>query len=688
MGNTDIICVAEAYWGAAVRHGATAREELEQAIRENPRNATLSPPVESVVTAPAEGPTKSLADVPVDSHTPSSTKGATDGHTEGPINGSTDSHTVDPPKGAGHIDGPIDGHAPSSIKAATDGHTEGPTNGSTDSHTVDPPKSPVHIDSPVKDSHNAPTDGLTKGSDDGHTDGSAKAPTEGSTEHTIDEPAKGHAHMPPGGVEDLAILTSMLWAPGRNLRVQFHGGSIWQHETVKHYASRWSERANISFTFGTTGNADILVSFDVRGGNWSLLGTRSRTRASKNEPSMNLASVYQGAPTELLQRKIIHEFGHALGAVHEHQSPLSTIRWNRQAVYKEFGGPPNNWTKAVIDHNILTAYDIGRVQATAFDPDSIMLYEYTGDLTLDGKGTKHNANLSARDLDYMAFCYPPASYDVRQFSTMEVHPDDAPQATSTKDKYFYEKYPAVPQLALGLTSLDISTDQNIRIRAEASQVTTEKFVAGLNCWADTRLYSASMSYLEVSRPRFSYVQTGSYNTTETRPGNKAQLLNTKRITFARPFSARPKVVVWLNALDMDRWHNWRIKVRATNVDTRGFTLHLDSWSDSLLYSAGATWLAYPADQPNVISGRFSTDEFRPWDRPRPDTAGSTVFAKSFRNEIPKVMVALDTLDYLCGKNLRVRLSLSSVSPRFMWWHLQSWSDSVMYSAGASYFAFL
>jgi hypothetical protein len=49
-------------------------------------------------------------------------------------------------------------------------------------------------------------------------------------------------------------------------------------------------------------------------------------------------------------------------------------------------------------------------------------------------------------------------------------------------------------------------------------------------------------------------------------------------------------------------------------------------------------------------------------------------------------MAINSLDYACGRNLRLRLSTSSVTNTGLTWHLQSWWDSIMYSAGASFFA--
>ncbi len=48
---------------------------------------------------------------------------------------------------------------------------------------------------------------------------------------------------------------------------------------------------------------------------------------------MNFGWFDDSTPDNEFSRTVIHEFGHALGCVHEHSSPAATIPWNRDAVY-------------------------------------------------------------------------------------------------------------------------------------------------------------------------------------------------------------------------------------------------------------------------------------------------------------------------------------------------------------------
>ena len=103
---------------------------------------------------------------------------------------------------------------------------------------------------------------------------------------------------------------------------------------------------------------------------------------------------------------VLHEFGHALGLIHEHQNPRGGIKWNKPAVIADLSGPPNNWDPETIEHNIFKKYQVREVDATKVDPASIMMYPIPATWTLDGFSAGFNSALSADDKTQIKKVYP------------------------------------------------------------------------------------------------------------------------------------------------------------------------------------------------------------------------------------------------------------------------------------------
>lgn len=101
----------------------------------------------------------------------------------------------------------------------------------------------------------------------------------------------------------------------------------------------------------------------------------------------------------------LHEFGHALGLMHEPLNPLAPIQWNRQAVY-EYYRRIAGWDKAMVDSNVLAVLQLDQSNYTLFDRNSIMIYEIPAELTLNDFRVQGNSVLSATDKKFIAEKYP------------------------------------------------------------------------------------------------------------------------------------------------------------------------------------------------------------------------------------------------------------------------------------------
>jgi len=183
------------------------------------------------------------------------------------------------------------------------------------------------------------------------------------------------------------------WMNGSTLHVRFKGGTAAEQAVAREQAGWWEKVANLKFAFDNASGAEIRISFDKSDGAWSYIGTDCRG-IPLNDATMNLGFLDGGTAA--------HEFGHAIGLAHEHQNPAGGIQWNEPVVIREMAKSPNFWDEQTTRHNILRKYTADQLNGTAFDPESIMLYFFPSDWTLNGIGTKANDVLSRIDREFIA----------------------------------------------------------------------------------------------------------------------------------------------------------------------------------------------------------------------------------------------------------------------------------------------
>ncbi|KAG0641498.1 hypothetical protein HOY80DRAFT_721594 [Tuber brumale] len=271
------------------------------------------------------------------------------------------------------------------------------------------------------------------------------------------------------------------------------------------------------------------------------------------------------------------------------------------------------------------------------------------------------------------------------WNTQEVRPKEKPRMEISKIITFAKPFVAPPRLPLGLNSLDISKDANIRVVATATDTTKESFKASISTWGDTILYSAGASWLEVSPGHLEY-QNGEFSTQENNPLNKPQLETSRRISFDRPFVTPPKVIVFLKQIDMDKTKDWRVGTWVSDIDANGFTIHIHTWHDSILYSATAGWIAYPEDRPYVFSCTANTQDVRPWNKPQLENSRRIDFGGLKFWKTPNIFMAINALFFDHNADLRIKVDAKDVTETGLTWHMDSWGDSTLYAVEISILA--
>ncbi|KAF1344042.1 hypothetical protein BDV97DRAFT_402995 [Delphinella strobiligena] len=208
------------------------------------------------------------------------------------------------------------------------------------------------------------------------------------------------------------------------------------------------------------------------------------------------------------------------------------------------------------------------------------------------------------------------------------------------------------------------------------------------------LYEASATWIE-HKHKARDCQSGQFDTQDnlneaakSNSGQKgAQRENAKDIRFQRPFAGECEVVCWLSRIDMAGGEtNYRIRAYATNITPHGFTAHIDTWADSILNGAAMCWIAFPKNKPSVQSGNFGTGDVRSWSNPKPKNSARFAFKAGSFKRPPTVLVALNLLDMAGNSDLRIKVDADEVDEQGFRWHLDTWDDSTLYSAGATFIA--
>lgn len=205
-----------------------------------------------------------------------------------------------------------------------------------------------------------------------------------------------------------ASVKAKQWEPGQTIRVKFLNGNNFVQSKVRQYAVEWEKYANIKFQWvSSSSSANIKIGFREgqfadEAGSWSYLGTDSNNHAH----SMHFGWFNNNTSDTEFRRTTIHEFGHALGLIHEHQNPVAGINWDKEAVYAYYAGAPNFWSRAQVDHNLFRRYDANISNYSQYDPLSIMHYPIPAEHTLDGVAVGSNTNLSATDKTFIGTIYP------------------------------------------------------------------------------------------------------------------------------------------------------------------------------------------------------------------------------------------------------------------------------------------
>ena len=195
-----------------------------------------------------------------------------------------------------------------------------------------------------------------------------------------------------------------IWVKKKKLKVHFMDGDEQIQQRVLIIANEWSNYCGIRFEKRKKAKkSDIRVTFKY-GGYGSFVGCQAKDK-DKDKPTMCLENLDLTSDSSKFRRTILHEFGHALGLIHEHQAPNSPIIWN-VAELNRYYRLKSNWKPTKVKKQIIDKYAVETTNNMKYDSASIMHYVIPKEVTLNNRQTSWREDLSDMDKLTVSIMYP------------------------------------------------------------------------------------------------------------------------------------------------------------------------------------------------------------------------------------------------------------------------------------------
>ncbi|KAF8603540.1 hypothetical protein BDV93DRAFT_579642 [Ceratobasidium sp. AG-I] len=200
----------------------------------------------------------------------------------------------------------------------------------------------------------------------------------------------------------------------------------------------------------------------------------------------------------------------------------------------------------------------------------------------------HDTVLYSAGCTWLDVCKHDRDFQFGTYATGELSANpNKPSTPITFDR----PYASVPNIIVWIKDLDLDKGTNYRVKTYATNITRTGFTLNVETWGDTKLYNAGVTWIAHAASR-SNIASGGFHTNEIRPYTETkQQEHMKAVKFDKKFEGKPDVYVGFSQIDSANDTNLRLKAFAKDVTTEGMNLHINTWFDTVLYQAEASWLA-------------------------------------------------------------------------------------------------
>lgn len=198
------------------------------------------------------------------------------------------------------------------------------------------------------------------------------------------------------------LMKEHIWPSGTVLQIHFLDGTKEQQQLIENTARIWESFTSYRFEFHHRKPvkdevSHIRITFNDFG-NWSKLGTQA-LNFTLHEPTIAL-SVVDRSWVSLMNKKrvILHEFGHVMAFIHEHQNPNFNLEMDEEFIYT-WCREQRSFSRSTCHRNIIQKASFEDVIPSDFDIKSMMMYKMPQEFFVDGDVAADLPNYELSDLD-------------------------------------------------------------------------------------------------------------------------------------------------------------------------------------------------------------------------------------------------------------------------------------------------